>query len=145
VTADKYCAGGNPLDEKLFKFTQEHEWIWLEDGEVAFMGISDYAQSHLGDIVHVELPDPSIQFEQSKKMGEIESVKAVSDIFAPVSGHVIEINQKIVDEPGLINQSPYEDGWLAKLKLKSTKELDGLMNSRQYDEFVAKITEESSN
>jgi len=108
------------------------------------MGLADYAQSQLGDIVFLDLPAPGTQVEQFKKMGEVESVKAVSDIFAPVSGQVLEINQTVIDEPKLVNEDPYGAGWLVKLELSKPAELDALMNSDEYDKLVAELSEESS-
>ena len=105
------------------------------------MGLTDYSQTQLGDIVFLDLPTPGTQVEQFKKMGEIESVKAVSEIFTPVSGQVLEINQAVIDEPGLMNQDPYGKGWLVKLELSNLSELDTLMNSDKYDEFVARLSE----
>lgn len=131
------------MDIQKCKYTKEHEWIYLERADVASVGITDYAQTHLGDIVYVDLPSEGTQLEQFKKMGEIESVKAVSEIFAPVSGQVAEINQKSIDEPRLVNESPYGEGWLVKIKLKSLNELDNLMDNKQYAQFVEKLTAEN--
>ena len=124
------------MNPREYRYTQEHEWVCPESGRV---GITDYAQSQLGDVVFFDLPAPGTQVEQFKKMGEIESVKAVSDLFAPVSGEVLEINQTVIDEPGLVNQDPCGDGWLVKLKLSKISELDALMNSDKYDEFIDTI------
>lgn len=132
------------MNPKEYKYTQEHEWICPEPRDKGEMGITDYAQSHLGDIVFLDLPAPGTQVEQFKKMGEIESVKAVSDIFAPVSGQVIEINQTAIDEPKLVNQDPCGDGWLVRLELSKPSELDALMDSDKYDKFVAELSEEGS-
>ncbi len=132
------------MNPKGYKYTQEHEWICPEPGNTGKVGITDYAQSELGDVVFLDLPSPGTQVEQLKKMGEIESVKAVSDLFAPVSGRVLEINQAAIDEPALVNQDPYGDGWLVRLELSNTSELDVLMDSEKYDEFVARLSEEES-
>ena len=105
------------------------------------MGITDYAQSRLGDIVFLELPAIGTRVEQFGKIGEIESVKAVSDLFTPVSGKVLEINQAAIDDPGLVNQAPYGDGWLIRLELSKPSELDALMNSDEYDKFVTQSHE----
>jgi glycine cleavage system H protein len=126
------------------RYTREHEWICPESGSKGKVGLADYAQSQLGDIVFLDLPAPGTQVEQGKKMGEIESVKAVSDIFAPVSGKVLEINQIAIDEPKLVNEDPYGDGWLVRLELSKPSELDALMDSNKYDEFVAELTEKES-
>jgi len=125
-----------------YKYSQEHEWICLEPEGKGRMGITDYAQSHLGDVVFLELPPPGTQLKQFGKIGEVESIKAVSDIFTPVSGEVLEINQTVIDEPQLLNQEPYGNGWLVRLKLSNPAELDALMNSDEYDAYIAKLEEE---
>ncbi len=130
------------MNPKEYKYAQEHEWICPESGDKGNMGLTDYSQTQLGDIVFLDLPTPGTQVEQFKKMGEIESVKAVSDLFSPVSGQVLEINQAVIDEPGLVNQDPYGKGWLVKLELSNLSELDTLMNSDKYDEFVTQLSEE---
>ena len=132
------------MNPKECKYTQEHEWIRPEAGDKGKMGFTDYAQSQLGDIVYLDLPPQGTQVEQFKKMGEVESVKAVSDIFAPISGEVLEINQTAIDEPGLVNQDPYGAGWLVRLELSQPSELDALMTSDEYDKLVAELSEEES-
>jgi len=132
------------MSSKEYKYTQDHEWIYPEPGDKGKMGLTDYAQSQLGDIVFLDLPPPGTQVEQFKKMGEIESVKAVSDIFAPVSGQVLEVNQTAIDDPQLVNQDPYRAGWLVRLELTKPSELDALMNSDEYDKFVAELGEGNS-
>lgn len=132
------------MNPKEYKYTQEHEWICPEPENKGKVGITDYAQSQLGDVVFVDLPPPGSQVEQLKKMGEIESVKAVSDLFAPVSGRVLEINHAVINEPALVNQDPYGDGWLVRLELNNPSELDALMDSNKYDEFVSRLNEEGS-
>ncbi len=132
------------MNQKEYKYTQEHEWIYPEAGDKGRMGFTDYAQSQLGDIVFLDLPAPGSQVEQFKKMGEVESVKAVSDIFAPISGEVLEVNQTAIDEPGLVNQDPYGDGWLVRLELSQPSELAALMNSDEYDKLVVELSEEGS-
>jgi glycine cleavage system H protein len=117
------------------KYTEEHEWVLLEDGVVT-VGISDFAQDALGDVVFVELPEVGTVLEVGKPFGVVESVKAVSDVYAPVSGEVIEINEELQDTPELINTSPYEDGWMIKVKLADNTELDDLMDADDYQEFV---------
>jgi len=130
------------MNPKECKYTQEHEWIRPEPGDKGKMGLTDYAQSQLGDIVYLDLPAASTQVEQFKKMGEVESVKAVSDIFAPVSGVVLEVNQTVIDEPKLVNEDPYGAGWLVRLELSKPSELDALMDSDKYDALVAELEEE---
>ena len=132
------------MNPKEYRYTQEHEWICPESRNKGKVGLADYAQSQLGDIVFLDLPAPGTQVEHGKKMGEVESVKAVSDIFAPASGRVLEINQTVVDEPGLVNRDPYGAGWLVRLELSKPAELDALMDSEKYDKFVAELSEEKS-
>ena len=132
------------MNPKECKSTKEHEWIRPEPGDKGNMGLTDYAQSQLGDIVFLDLPAPGTQVEQSQKMGEVESVKAVSDILSPISGQVLEVNQTVIDEPVLVNQDPYGNGWLVRLEISKPSELDVLMDSDKYDELVARLSEESS-
>ncbi len=127
-----------------YKYTREHEWICPEAGDKGKVGLADYAQFHLGDIVFLDLPTPGTKVVQSKKMGEIESVKAVTDLFAPASGRVLEINQTAADEPTLVNRDPYGDGWLVRLELSQPAEIDDLMDSDEYDRFVADSSEDIS-
>jgi glycine cleavage system H protein len=115
------------------KYTQEHEWI-TADGTV---GITDYAQDQLGDIVFVELPEPGARLTRMGKFGEIESVKAVSELFSPVSGDVTERNEELMDNPQWVNDDPYGDGWMLKVKLSDPSELDGLMDAAAYEGFIA--------
>jgi glycine cleavage system H protein len=132
------------MTPKDYKFTSEHEWIHPESGNRGKVGLADYAQSQLGDIVFLDLPAPGTQVTQGKKLGEVESVKAVSDIFAPASGKVVEINQTVVDEPKLVNEDPYGAGWLVRVEISKSSELDNLMDSARYDKFVAGLTEKQS-
>lgn len=132
------------MNPKECKYTKEHEWIRPEPGAKGNMGLTDYAQSQLGDIVFLDLPAPGTQVEQSQKMGEVESVKAVSDILSPISGQVLEVNQTVIDEPVLVNQDPYGNGWLVRLEISKPSELDALMDSDKYDELVARLSEEGS-
>jgi glycine cleavage system H protein len=132
------------MNPKEYKYTLEHECICPESKNKGKVGLADYAQSQLGDIVFLDLPAPGTQVEQGKKMGEVESVKAVSDIFAPVSGQVLGINQAVVDEPRLVNEDPYGTGWLVRLELSRPSELDALMDSDKYDKLVAELSENES-
>ena len=132
------------MNPKEYKYTQEHEWICPESEDKGKMGITDYAQSQLGDLVFFDLPASGTQVEQSMKIGEIESVKAVSGLFSPASGRVLEVNQAAIDEPQLANQDPYGAGWLVRLELSQPSELDALMTSDEYDKFVAELSEEES-
>ena len=119
------------------KYTEEHEWILLED-DIATIGITDFAQDQLGDVVFVELPDVGDELEAGKTFGVVESVKAVSDVYAPLSGEVVEINADLPDEPEIINNSPYEDGWMVKIRISSPEEVDELMDSSAYQDFIEK-------
>lgn len=131
------------MDITECKFTQEHEWVYLESDDIGRVGLTYYAQSHLGDIVFLDLPEPGVKVEQFGKLGEVESVKAVSDVLSPAGGVIVEANKAAIDEPSLVNKDPYGDGWLVKLKLNNPSELDALMNKGEYDEFM-KQCEESS-
>ncbi|MGD0114505.1 MAG: glycine cleavage system protein GcvH [Dehalococcoidia bacterium] len=123
----------NPRDRR---YTREHEWVMLRDGE-ALAGITDFAQEQLGDLVYFDLPDPGKQVRQNEKLGEVESVKAVSEIYAPISGEVVEVNPKISDTPEVVNRDPYGEGWLLKLKPADPKEFDKLLSAEEYDALVA--------
>ena len=117
------------------KYTQEHEWILIEDG-VGMIGVTDFAAGELGDIVFVELPEPGSEFSQGDTVGTIESVKAVADLFLPVSGEIVEINEAVVDTPELVNSDPMDEGWLFKVKLSDTSEIDQLMDAAAYGELL---------
>jgi glycine cleavage system H protein len=120
------------------KFTKEHEWIIIKD-EVAIIGISDFAQEQLGDIVSIELPKAAGVFKQGQTMAIVDSVKASSDIYAPISGEIIEVNEGLVEKPELINQSPYESGWIAKIKPSNIEEFENLMTKEKYDRYIGEI------
>jgi len=117
------------------KYTDEHEWVMVE-ADVVTVGITDFAQDQLGDVVFVELPAVGTMVEAGKPFGVVESVKAVSDVYAPVSGEVVEINEELPDAPETINTSPYDDGWMIKIKLSDPAELEGLMDADAYQEFI---------
>jgi glycine cleavage system H protein len=117
-------------------FTDEHEWIDVS-GDIATVGITDYAQEQLGDIVFVELPEEGKTFDKGDDAAVVESVKAASDVYAPVSGEVVEANGALEDEPALVNSDAEEDGWFFKLRLTDTSELEGLMDEAAYKAFVA--------
>jgi glycine cleavage system H protein len=119
------------------KYTEEHEWVLVED-DVVTIGITDFAQDQLGDVVFVELPEVGDSVEAGSTFGVVESVKAVSDVYSPVSGEVVEINEELPDEPEVLNNSPYEDGWMIKVKLEDVSCLDDLMDVSAYQEFVQK-------
>ncbi|WP_337846476.1 glycine cleavage system protein GcvH [Sphingomonas sp.] len=119
-------------------FTEDHEWIEL-DGEIATVGITDYAQSQLGDIVFVEVPEEGRAVSKGDDAAVVESVKAASDVYAPVSGTVVEGNPALEENPALVNEDPEGDGWFFKMTLSDTSELDGLMNESAYADFVSKL------
>ncbi|MCP4218044.1 MAG: glycine cleavage system protein GcvH, partial [bacterium] len=123
------------------KFTKAHEWIKVE-GDVAAVGISDYAQKELGDVVYVELPTVGDSFAKEDPCSNIESVKAVSDVYSPLTGEITEANEALEDAPETINKSPYEDGWIFKIKVDDAAELDEYMSNVQYDEYLKGLTEE---
>jgi len=129
------------MNFKDFKFTRDHEWAKVE-GDIAVIGITDYAQKELGDVVYVELPAVGESFSQGDACSNIESVKAVSDIYAPVSGEITEVNEALEDKPEIVNKDPYGEGWLFKLQMENPDELDELMDADAYDEYVKGITEE---
>jgi len=120
---------------KELYYTKEHEWVKVEDG-IGTVGITDFAQHSLTDIVFVELPEKGKQVEQFKQLTVMESVKSVSDVYSPVSGEVTEVNESLGDSPEQVNKSPFENGWIAKIKLKDEKELENLMTTEQYDEYL---------
>ena len=124
----------NPTDRK---YSKEHEWVKIESGDVALVGITHFAQDQLGDIVFVYFPDDLKSLEQFKSFGEIESPKAVSELFAPVSGQVIEVNAGLQDRPELVNEEPYEAGWMLKVQLSDSSEMDSLMSADQYEALIA--------
>ena len=117
------------------KYTKEHEWVRVE-GDIGTIGITDYAQDQLGDIVFVELPAVGATISAAQKLGEIESVKAVSELFAPVSGEVTEANDGLADSPEAVNDDPYGDGWMVKMRLSDAAELDGLLSADEYEAFI---------
>lgn len=117
------------------KYTKDHEWVRQVEGRVV-VGITDHAQNTLGDIVYVELPKVGANFEATDPFGTVESVKAVSEMFAPVGGKVLKVNQDIVDEPELMNTDPYGDGWAIELQLTDPKELSGLMDAQAYLNYL---------
>lgn len=119
-------------------YTNEHEWVRVE-GDTATVGISNHAQEQLGDIVFAEVPETGKQLSKGQEAAVVESVKAASDVYAPVSGEVIEGNQAVADEPALVNSDPEGEGWFFKLRLSDTSELDGLMDEAAYRDFVASL------
>ena len=128
-------------DENEIRFSKEHEWLVLKEG-VAVMGISDFAQKQLGDIVSVELPKVGSAFKQRQPIAIVDSVKASSDIYSAITGEVIEVNEELVDRPELINQSPQDQGWIVMLKPSNLEELKVLMSKDEYDSFIGEAENE---
>jgi glycine cleavage system H protein len=118
------------------RYTREHEWVRIE-GDTGTIGITDYAQDQLGDIVYVDLPAAGATVTYMQKFGEIESVKAVSELFSPVTGEVIEANAELADNPQLVNDSAHGEGWMLRVRLTDATELDQLLSADQYDDFLA--------
>ena len=117
------------------KYNESHEWVHQED-DIATIGITDYAQSEIQDIVYVELPEVGTQLTHKTELGVIESVKAAFDLYAPVSGEVIEVNETLLDAPEQVNESPYDDGWFLKIKMTDPSELDNLLDSESYQAHI---------
>lgn len=122
------------------KYAKDHEWVKLDE-ELAWVGITDYAQEQLGDIVYVELPQPGDGVAQFESFGIIESVKAASDLFAPLSGEVVAVNEELVDRPELVNQDAYGDGWMLKIQPEDESEMDALMTAEQYEAHLEALEE----
>lgn len=122
---------------ETLKYTKEHEWLKLESN-IATIGITDYAQGELGDVVFVEMPKIGTKVTQMQPFGVIEAVKAVSELFCPVSGEVTEINSKLETEAGIINKDPYEEGWIIKVKISNKTEIDNLLTADKYKELLNK-------
>ncbi len=121
------------------RYSKEHEWVLLEADGRALMGITTYAQDQLGDVVFVDFPALGSHLTQYEKLGEVESVKAVSDIYSPVSGEVVEVNREVMDHPELINEDPYDKGWMVRLASVDSAELEGLMSAEEYEQFLAQL------
>ncbi|HIC95347.1 TPA: glycine cleavage system protein GcvH [Candidatus Bipolaricaulota bacterium] len=126
---------------KEYRYTKDHEWVKAEGGQ-ARVGITEYAQGELGDIVYVELPTVGREVKQGESLATVESVKAVSDVYAPVSGKVAETNHRLEEEPELINKSPHDQGWLVAIEMADPKELEGLMTAEEYEKFLEKGEEQ---
>jgi glycine cleavage system H protein len=119
----------------VLRFTRDHEWIRL-DGELAVVGVTDYAQSQLGDVVYVELPEIGRRVEKGKEVAVVESVKAASEVYAPASGEVAEVNEALAADPAKVNADPMGEGWFLKLRLTDLKELEGLLDEAAYQQFI---------
>lgn len=115
-------------------YTEDHEWLKVE-GEEAYIGLADYAQDQLGDIVYVELPEIDDEFEKEEGFSAVESVKAAADVYMPVDGKIVEVNEDLLDDPGLLNQDPYEN-WIVKIEIADKSQLDDLMTSEEYEKFL---------
>jgi len=118
------------------KYTKNHEWVRVENN-IATIGVTDFAQSQLGDVVFVELPEEGQSIHAGDSFSVIESVKAVSDVYAPVSGSIAKVNQELADQPDLVNQQPYDAGWIVTVELTDSHELDELMEAKEYERFVS--------
>jgi len=116
-------------------YSKEHEWI-LNENDVATLGITDHAQKELGDVVFVDLPEVGATFDANEAFGSVESVKAVSEVYLPVSGEVVETNESLLDAPEKINDSPYEEGWIIRIRLGDSSQLEALMSSQEYSKYV---------
>ena len=116
-------------------YSKDHEWVRVE-GDVAVIGITDHAQEQLGDVVYVELPKAGESFAAHESFGSVESVKAVSEVFTPISGEVAEVNESLNDEPEKVNKDPYNDGWMLKMKMKNLAEVDSLLTAAEYEDFT---------
>ncbi|MDQ3704250.1 MAG: glycine cleavage system protein GcvH [Chloroflexota bacterium] len=117
-----------------YRYTQEHEWANLE-GEIATMGITNYAATQLGDMVYVDMPTVGATISQGDSVGALESVKAAADFYSPLGGEVIERNERLLDEPGLLNSDPFGEGWFVRVRITDPSEFEGLMSADEYDEF----------
>ena len=127
------------------RYSPEHEWVRLNAaGDTGMVGVTDYAQDQLGDIVYLDLPAAGATLTQFGKMGEIETVKAVSDLYAPIGGEVVEVNQEAIDSPELVNNDAYGRGWLIKVRLAGAAEMDKLLSAEAYDELITKEMEENT-
>ena len=122
------------------RYTKEHEWVLLDDG-VAIVGITDFAQAELGDIVYVELPEVGTSLASMDAFGNVESVESVSDLYAPISGVVADVNIRLGDSPELLNSDPYGEGWLLRVEPKDVAEVDGLLSPEEYSEYIGAETE----
>ena len=123
------------------QYSKEHEWVLLETDGRAKVGVTQYAQEQLGDVVFVDLPEIGSIVSQFDKFGEVESVKAVSDVYSPISGEVLEVNEAVIDHPELINEDPYDKGWLVRVKPSQQAEIDALMTAADYESFLESLDE----
>jgi len=136
IVANKYRV---PTDRY---YTKEHEWCLIEEGNKARVGITDYAQSELGDIVYVELPELNQEVEQNDTIANIESVKSVAPVYSPVSGKIVDINSELENSPELVNEYPYEDGWICVIEMRDPSEVEDLLTAEEYAEYLKELVEE---
>ena len=123
------------MNPEELHYTQSHEWVRI-DGDIGTIGITDYAQKELGEIVYLELPEVGHVFNADEEFGTVESVKAVSELFTPLSGEIVEVNKAAIAEPGIVNDDPFGDGWLIKMKLSTDEEVGKLMSAEEYANYV---------
>ena len=126
----------NPTDRR---YSKEHEWVLIESEGQAVVGITQYAQDQLGDVVYVDLPDAGATVEQFQKLGEIESVKAVSDLFSPLSGEIVEANKELENKPELVNEDPYSGGWMVRMAGIDQAQLDNLLSAEEYESYLSEL------
>ena len=126
----------NPTDRR---YSKEHEWVLIESEGQAVVGITQYAQDQLGDVVYVDLPDAGVTVEQFQKLGEIESVKAVSDLFSPLSGEIVEANKELENKPELVNEDPYAGGWMVRMTGIDQAQLDNLLSAEEYERYLSEL------
>ena len=126
----------NPTDRR---YSKEHEWVLIESEGQAVVGITQYAQDQLGDVVYVDLPDAGATVEQFQKLGEIESVKAVSDLFSPLSGEIVEANKELENKPELVNEDPYSGGWMVRMTGIDQAQLDNLLSAEEYESYLSEL------
>ncbi len=126
----------NPTDRK---YSKDHEWVLMDGSSTGVVGITEFAQDHLGDVVYLDLPKVGTKLAQFDKLGEVESVKAVSDIFSPVSGEIVDINESLSGSPELVNEDPFGQGWLVRIETSDPMELDSLLTAEQYEAFLSEL------
>jgi glycine cleavage system H protein len=127
---------------KDYRYTESHEWVRIEDDNVVTIGITDYAQEKLGDIVSIDLPRVGDEVERGEPIGMIDSQKASTEVFAPVSGVVLEVNELLNDDPAVINTDPYEEGWLVRIEVEDVEQIDELQSADDYEELLGKLDDE---
>ncbi len=125
-----------------YRYTETHEWVKVEEGGIVTVGITDYAQEQLGEVVSVELPRVGDEMQKGEVLGMVDSQKASSEVFAPVSGLVTEVNEVPDEDPAVLNTDPYDEGWLAKIEMETPDELDDLMSAEEYEEYLGNLSEE---